>query len=387
MKRRAEELDYQPLPAPVLPGEPRAWRPAWAWTPEGLVRAPVVAVDGAGRIVPAGGLPVQDVGGVLLPGLINAHTHLELGPTPAPAGIGFVAWLKWMRATTAASAAQAGRGVYQAIRAGTAALADISNTGASLDAIAAARLPARRFHEVFGIDMVAPPADLFGRLTPHAPHSTHPNILRAAAAMPGPWSIHFDEDPEEAAFLATGAGAWVAIMSASGRDRSKFAIPGLSPAAYLRSLGVLSPRTLLVHATCTRDGDLDIVAESGARVALCVRSNLAITGRLPDVPGMLARGVPIAVGTDSLASSPDLDPLAEAAALRRAFPDVPLATWARALTEGGADALDLPLGRLREGEAPGLLLVDVPDGDDPLAALFDGTPRRRRWLACPHAPS
>jgi cytosine/adenosine deaminase-related metal-dependent hydrolase len=155
----------------------------------------------------------------------------------------------------------------------------------------------------------------------------------------------------------------------------------VSPAAYLHGLGVLDRRALLVHAVLTRDADLDLIA--GARVCLCVRSNLHITGRLPDVPGLLARGIPLAVGTDSLASSPDLDPLAEAVALRRAFPDVPIAVWMRALTEGGADALGLPLGRIAEGLAPGLLLVDVPDGEDPLDTLLSGTPWPRRWLACP----
>lgn len=377
-------LRPDPMASPMLPGEARAFRPAWAWTPEGLVRAPVIAVDGAGRIVPAGGLPVQDVDGLLLPGLVNAHTHLELGPIAAPAGLGFIPWLRWMRQNTAASPAHAGQGAYAAIRAGTAAVADISNTGMSADVLTAARLPARRFHEVFGVDSGVP-AETFARLTPHAPHSTHPDIVRAAAALPGPWSIHFDEDPEESAFLHTGGGGWVDVMDRSGRDRSKFPIPGCSPARYLAGLGVLSARTILVHATCTRGDDLDLVAASGARVCLCVRSNLQITGRVPDLPGMLARGIPFAVGTDSLSSAPDLDLFAEAAALRRAFPDIDAAVILRALTVGGADALDLPLGRLAAGLAPGLLLVDVPADADPVSAVLDGAPRRKRWLSCPQA--
>jgi cytosine/adenosine deaminase-related metal-dependent hydrolase len=99
---------------------------------------------------------------------------------------------------------------------------------------------------------------------------------------------------------------------------------------------------------------------------------------------MIARGIPLAIGTDSLASSPDLDPLAEAVALRRAFPDVALSTWICALTEGGADALALPLGRLQTGLAPGVLHVELPATDAPLDLLLDGTNWRRRWLACPN---
>jgi cytosine/adenosine deaminase-related metal-dependent hydrolase len=362
--------------------EPRAYRPAWAWTPEGLVRAPVIAVDERGFICDAAGLPVEDRPGLLVPGFVNAHTHLELPSVATARGVGFVAWVQQFRAGPPPSAAQAGRGVYAAIKAGTAAVGEITNNGFSMPAIAAARMPARVFSEVFGIDVEVPPA-VPARLTPHAPHSTHPNIVRAAASLPGPWSIHFDEDPEEAEWLRSGTGAWRPYLERSKRRFEAFQIPGLSPAAYLASLGVLDRRALLVHATCTRGTDLDTIA--AARVCLCVRSNLHITGRLPDVPGMLDRGIPLAIGTDSLASSPDLDPLAEAVALRRAFPGIALPVWLHALTEGGADALDLPVGRLVAGTAPGLLLVDVPAGEDPVGALLDGTLWPRRWLACPVA--
>ena len=357
-----------------------AFRAEWTWTPDGLVRGEIVAVDAGGRVVPYAGGPVQEHVGVLVPGFVNAHTHLELGTLATPRRCGLPTWVSMLRTLGAPSAAQAGRGVFVAIRAGTAAVGEISNTGLSTRALVAAHLPARTFHEVFGIDVDAPPtlgADVPGRLTPHAPHSTNPSIIRAAAAMAGPWSIHFDEDPEEALFLKEGRGAWMDFLKAVGRDLRAFSIPALSPAAYLARLDVLDRRALLVHATCTRGADLDRIA--GARVCLCVRSNLHITGRLPDVPGMISRGIPLSIGTDSLASSPDLDLLAEAAALRRSFPAIPVETWMRALTEGGADALAMPLGRIREGEAPGLLLVDAPD----LASLFDGTPWRRRWLSCP----
>lgn len=358
-----------------------AWRVPWAWTPEGLVRDATIAVDEHGRVCDPAGLPVEERRGFLVPGFVNAHTHLELAATPTSRGAGFLTWVQQFRAGPPASAAQAGRGVYQAIKAGTAAVGEISNTGMSRGALAAARMPARVWHEVFGIDCDTVPADVTGRLTAHAPHSTHPNMVREAAAQPGPWSIHFDEDPEESAWLRTGGGGWRPYVERMGRDLAKFPIPGLSPAAYLAGLGVLDRRALLVHATCTRGADLDAIA--AARVCLCIRSNQHITGRLPDVPGMLDRGIPLAIGTDSLASSPDLDPLAEAVALRRAFPGIPPEVWLRALTEGGADALDLPVGRLARGLAPGLLLVDLPDTPDPVATLLDGTPWPRRWLSCP----
>lgn len=360
--------------------EQRAWRPRWTWTPEGLVAGEVVAVDGAGVIVPYAGGPVEDRAGILLPGLVNAHTHLELGAFPFVRGTGILPWVKQLRLTTVASGICAGAGAMAAVKAGTAAVGEISNTGLSSPVLSAAHVPARAWREVFGIDLVEVPD--FPTLTPHAPHTTHPSIILAAARNGTPWSIHFDEDPEESAFLH-GRGEWVPFTISVGRDLSRFDTPHLSPAAYLAALGVLSPLTLLVHATCTRADDLDVIAASGAHVCLCVRSNEAITGRTPDVHGMLHRGIPVAIGTDSLASAPDLDPLAEAAALRRVYPKVAPATWLRALTEGGADALHLPLGRILAGQAPGLLLVDIPETTTPLDTLFDGTRWRRRWLACP----
>ena len=365
----------------------RAFRPDWAWTGSRLVRAPIVTVDEAGLVVPHRGEAVEDVPGLLLPGLINAHTHLELRAIPTPVRQGFVAWLPYVRQAggdAETARATAATHVVEVRAAGARGVGEITNTGFSATAISASGLVGRVFHESFGIDRAVVP-ETTHRSVPHAPHTTHPAVIMRCAAMPGPWSIHFDEDPEEAKFLCD-EGAWPEMMRAMGRDLSDYRFPHASPAAYLRDLGVLSPRALLVHATCTRGADLDIVAASGAHVCLCVRSNLHITGNLPDVSGMVARGIPLALGTDSRTSSPDLDILAEAAAARAAFPDVDVAVWMRALTVGGAEALDLPLGTLEAGarkegrDAPGLLLVDVP-GMHPLESLLDGTQWPRRWLA------
>lgn len=363
----------------------KAFRPAWAWTGTELVRAPVIVVDDAGRLVPHRGEPVEDLPGLLLPGLVNTHTHLELRAVATPTRQGFAAWLPFVRgaagdADTARATAAANAGAVR--DAGARVVGEITNSEVSAPGIVAAGLLGRVFHESFGIDRAAAPPTSH-RSVPHAPHTTHPEVIRACAALPGPWSIHFDEDPEEAAFLRD-EGVWPGMMRAMGRDLSGFRFPHASPAAYLRDLGVLSPRSILVHATCTRGDDLDIVAAAGATVCLCVRSNLHITGNLPDVPGMLERGIPLALGTDSLVSSPDLDILAEAAAAHAAFPEVDVAVWLGALTRGGAAALDLPVGSLAQTPAgappPGLLLVDVP-ADRPLDSLLDGTRWPRRWLA------
>ncbi len=371
---------------PINPGPERAVRPAWAWTGEALVRAPVLAWAPDGTLLEdAGGLPVTDLPGLVLPGLINAHTHLELDAVGGPTGLGFLPWLRQLRAATPPKAHVCGRNVYAAIDAGCAAVGEITNTGRSDAVLRAARLRARVWVEFFGIDLDVPPAD--PRLTAHAPHSTHPAVIRAAAKRAREqgrtWSIHFDEDPQEAAFLRDGSGEWPAVMRASGRDLSAWAPPGLSPAKYLDAIGVLDNGALLVHAVCTGGDDMDLVAAAGATVCLCPRSNLHIGGRLPDVAGWVARGVPLAIGTDSLGSSANLDPVADAAVLWRSFPDIDPAVWLRALTGGGADALAFPeLGRLAPGVAPGLVHVAIPETDRPIEALFQRS-YPRRWLVGP----
>ena len=375
-----------------------AFRPAWLWTGDALVRAPTLVLDDDGTVgFDARGLPVEEIGGIVLPGLVNAHTHLELASMPTPRGLGIVPWVGALRGGPPPDEGQARLGAALAWTSGTALVGDITNTGLSRRAIADGPVEGVVFDEVLGIDRLEVPD--VSCLTPHAPHSTHPGIVRAAAARalaastsgssgsPGSpevprWSLHCDEDPDERAFLLDHSGRWPGVMRALGRDLGAFPPPGRTPVAYLHALGVLSERALLVHLTLTRGADLDTIAETGARAVLCVRSNQHITGGLPDAAGLIARGVPLALGTDSLASCPDLDLLAEAAAARAAFPDVPPAAWVRAMTLGGAEALAREdQGRVVSGGRAPLLHVRVADGADPLAALLDGTRWRRHWLS------
>jgi hypothetical protein len=273
--------------------------------------------------------------------------------------------VRLLRAGALPSLAQAGRAVVAMIEAGTAYVVDVSGSGRTAPILAAAGLPGVVYHEVIGIDRDDPPPP---DGTPHAPHTTHRDVIRACARRP--YSIHCAEGPDEVAFLRDGTGAWPAYMRSLGRDVSSWRPPGLSPVAWLAELGALTPDALLVHLVHCDGRDLDLVAAAGATAVLCPRSNLHIGGLLPDVQGLLDRGVRLAVGTDSLASTPDLDLLAEAAVLRAAFPSVPADTWLNALTG--------PLPG-RDPLRPGWLLVDCPSPDK----LLDGTRWPRRWLACP----
>ncbi len=271
-------------------------------------------------------------------GIVNAHVHLEIPGPATPGGLGLPAWVAALRSGLRPSGDTALANAMAVAATGTAAVIDIGNLGVGGQAIQAAGLAGLALHEVFGIDR---PQGLDGVEdgTPHAPYSTHPGIVRAAGFSGRKWSIHLDEDSNERDFLRDGSGLWPEILRRFGRDLSGWSPPGLTPVRWLDSLGVLGPNAILVHCTLTETDDLALVAERGASICICPRSNLHITGRLPDVPAMFACGVRVLIGTDSLASCPDLDVRNELPVLRKAFPSVSEARWQRCLRESAWEFL------------------------------------------------
>ena len=217
-------------------------------------------------------------------------------------------------------------------------------------------------------------------MSPHAVYSTH---LGAAAELlgAGPASIHLAEVPEERRFTAEAAGPFAELALRLGlepgalRPFARSAVDAVAP--------WLGPETLVVHAVDLDDLDVAALRRSGATVVLCPRSNRHISGRLPDLPRLLAAGIPLAVGTDSLASSPSLSPLEELAVLRQAFPAV-APSRLLALAWNGAAVGAPAVGRLAPGSAPGVL--SAPLGavapEDPFAWLLEaGAARPVEWLA------
>jgi cytosine/adenosine deaminase-related metal-dependent hydrolase len=389
------------------------------WVPDGAValddddtiRAVGARADLRRRFAQA---PEQRAEGALLPGLVNAHTHLELSGLvgEVPGGAGLVAWAgacvraaedetyEHQRDAAAGAAADA-------VRLGTAVVGDVSNSLASLPGIAAAGLRGTIFHELLGSreartgDALADaareralaskhhpwPAGLGYVVAPHAPYSADRDLLSrifAAAARTGlPTSIHLAEDEDEIALLRDGTGRWPAVLEAMGVD-VRARVPGTSPVAYVAALGAFAGPAppLLVHMVHTPANELWAVEAARATVVVCARSNMHIGGRLPDVPKLLARRIPLALGTDSLASSPDLSLFAEIATLCAAFPAVPALTWLEAATAGGARALRLDAcGALAPGRRPGLLDVGVADLAAPLESLVRDPHPRLRWMA------
>jgi cytosine/adenosine deaminase-related metal-dependent hydrolase len=161
-------------------------------------------------------------------------------------------------------------------------------------------------------------------------------------------------------------------------------VPRKTPVAYLASLGAFQTQTppLLVHMVHAGADDRRLAREAGATVVLCPRSNLHVGGRLPDVGAFVAEGSALAIGSDSLASTPDLSLWGEMATLAAHFPAVPAARWLDAATRGGARALGLRgLGAFAPGLRPGVLDVLVDDAAAPIESLVRDPMPTLRWVA------
>jgi cytosine/adenosine deaminase-related metal-dependent hydrolase len=385
------------------------------------IRGGWVAVD-AGRIVGAGGpgdpapagegTAVVDCGAVaLMPGLVNAHTHLELSwlRGRVPPASSFTRWvlrLMFERRARSGDPEPAVRdAIVEAETAGTIAVGDIANSLVSARPLAESGLSAVVFHELLGFarrDTAACLAEaqtriaacpvashVTYRLAPHAPYSTSPELLRAIAeaasgAPPPRTSVHVAESREEIELLGAGTGPWRAVLTTLGAWRPDWSPPGTRPVAYLADLGVLGPGSLAVHGVHLADRELAWLAEHDVTLVTCPRSNVWVGAGAPPVDRFAASGVRVAVGTDSLASAPDLNVFAELQALRAMAPAVPARTLIGWATQGGAKALGLgdELGTLAPGRRARFLAVDVPDAvADVEEYLVSGVaPQAIRWI-------
>jgi cytosine/adenosine deaminase-related metal-dependent hydrolase len=175
----------------------------------------------------------------------------------------------------------------------------------------------------------------------HAPYSVSPRLVQAIAALPGaaPRSIHLAESAEEVEFLQTGRGPMRELLEAIGAWTDEWRVPSTDPVDYVASTGYLRPGTLVVHAVHLADSALARLREAGAIIVTCPRSNAWVGSIPPPVDRFYAAGLPVAVGTDSLASARTLSVWDELAELRRLAPGVPARTLLESATRRGAEAL------------------------------------------------
>jgi cytosine/adenosine deaminase-related metal-dependent hydrolase len=379
-----------------------------------------VALD-RGRIVALGrandgGAPdVIDLGrAAILPGLVNAHTHLELSylRDAVPPADRFIDWIRTLMAkrrelpdpSDPRILAAARDGIREARAAGTALVGDISNTLITVSLLSDAAMPGVVFYEQFRfnesdpvgrvqrarqqLDAMSAHPDVRCSVAPHAPYSTAPLLFRAIRADLDrhpfdPSSVHLAESAEEVQFVRTGGGVWRDLLEEIGTWADDWKAPGTSPVAYLADAGFLDRRVLVVHAVQCTAADLSRLAEIGSTIVTCPRSNRHVGVGSPPLDAFYGAGLRVAFGTDSLASVEDLNIFGELAEARRIAPGVPARTLLESATIAGARALgfDGELGSIEPGKRAALLSVSLPSVTDVEECLLSGIePSMIRWL-------
>ncbi len=369
-----------------------AYRAAWTWSGPGDLRAGDWLVVERGRVrdltarPPAEARRIDLGDGLLLPGLVNAHTHLELsflhGLTPPPAG-DFVDWLEGLVRTRPGhdhlDAREATRRAARQARESGAVLAgDITNTFRAQEPAWEEGLHTVSFGEAIGPQRAQPPEPSLtwregvlqaSAVAAHAPYSVPDWRLKALKRQAGaqPFCIHLAESRAEVELVAGRGEEGLRLrqfLSERGMNLDDLVFHGPRPLAHLLALGVVDGRTLLVHGVQLTAGEMAQVAASGASLCLCPRSNLGLTGAIAPVEAALAAGVNLCLGTDSLTSSPDLSLWPEMATLLRVFPALAPESVLSMATLGGALALGLAehFGSLRPGRLAQAVFRPLPAG-------------------------
>jgi cytosine/adenosine deaminase-related metal-dependent hydrolase len=345
-----------------------------------------------------------------MPGLVNAHVHLELSWMRGQLGRGesMPAWaaelIALRRGGDIDPVPSIRAAIDEAVAAGTSLVGDVANTAATCQPIAESRLTAIVFRELIGFRVsdpapviadierqtaaIGPSPSVRTTLVPHAPYSVSPALLRALAAHTAarPLSIHLGESAAEVEFLQSGEGAWREVLETVGAWNPEWRAPACGPVEYLDRLGLISSRLVAVHGVQLTDQELSRLAGAGATLVTCPRSNEWTGAGTPPIARFYDSGVRVAIGTDSLASVDSLSLFDEMAAVRRIAPEVPAGRILRSATADGAAALGFPeFGHLEPGATPGLTAVLVPAGLDAVEEyLVSGVPMSAvQWLSEP----
>lgn len=328
--------------------------------------------------------PTKDLGDVvLIPGLVNAHTHLEFSYLEKPLGVPGMALPDWIRLVIAernradydpAKAIQAG--IEESLHAGVSAVGDIA-TVASSDCPYDEKLDLVAFQEVIGFSkarMDSVLADVEQRLSssdtvklgisPHAPYTVHPELVAAlvdlAVQRELPVAMHLAESPEELELLENNTGAFRELLE----ERSMWDAEALAsvnkPMDYLKILASAS-KALIIHGNYLDQEEIDFLGRrrDHMSVVYCPRTHEYFKHVPYPLVSMLEAGVHVALGTDSRGSTPDLSLLKEMQLVHKLHPEIPAEQILKLGTRRGAEALGVydGLGSITPGKQAQLACV------------------------------
>jgi cytosine/adenosine deaminase-related metal-dependent hydrolase len=385
------------------------------------IRAGAVLVDGSGIIRAVGAVADLAAGddverielgaAILLPGLVNVHTHPELSAMRGLLeDLPFHGWIPTLRRSregaqlTGEDFADCARwACLEALAAGVTTIGATEDSGASLDVLREAGMRGVVFREVFGPapehalpamerlrdrveTMLLRETDLVRvGISPHAPYTVSDALFRLAAGFALerglPVAVHAAEAEAETQLVTDGAGPFAAGL----RTRAIATPPrARSTVQLLAQTGILATRPLLIHCVRVDASDIELMADSGASVAHCPTANARLGHGIAPVVELLEAGVLVALGTDSVASNNRQDMLEEARCAQlmqrsrlRSAGALPPERLLRLITIDGARALgcDSRTGSLEPGKDADLCAVRITAPHtgpvhDPLAALL-----------------
>ena len=358
----------------------------------GFVTLKGARITAVGDRAPADAASLGSV--AILPALVNAHTHLELSYLHGrvPPSTSFNDWVMVLMALRRDHPDPAAPAIIEAARhaiararaSGTGLFGDVSNTLVTVPLLRDAGMAAHVFYELIGFSHPDPvgrvrearaAADAVAinaggvrvSLAPHAPYSVSSELFIAIrsdvdAHPDSVTTVHLGESAAEVELLRQGSGPTRVMLERLGVWSNEWQIPGVSPSEYVAALDFLGADSLVVHGVQFTREDLARVKTAGSPLVSCPRSNAYVGVGAPPLESFYASGVPVAFGTDSLASVADLNMFAELAEARRIAPTVSARELLRSATLTGAQALryDDDYGSIAAGKRAALIAVRVP---------------------------
>ncbi len=372
-------------------------------------------IETVGSRRPDGGM--RDLGdAAIVPGLVNAHTHLEFSDLAAPLGAPGTPLPDWIRQVLAhrrvesvAMPEQIRRGLSECLAAGTTAVGEIATLDWRQDPVVLADGPpavcmfyesiapttsrvaaSTAAAEAFLSSQVRAP-HVWPGLSPHAPYTVHPKLLEALVDLSiryqVPMAMHLAESREELELLRTRGGSFRALLNdlETWDPRPAARYPRILD--YLQQLA-RAPRSLVIHGNYLDGEERTFLADHAdtMTVVYCPRTHHFFRHDPYPLAEMLASGIAVALGTDSRASNPDLSLFEEMRFIVQHIPHFDPSTVLKLGTLAGARALglDTQLGSLEPGKMANLGVIDLAggDADDPHAALFSQAARpSSTWIA------
>jgi aminodeoxyfutalosine deaminase len=379
----------------------RKFSASWIFTLSGSpLKNGIIEVDESGYITAlydssssSGSGNIDYFEGIIVPGFVNAHCHLELSHLkdriPINQGIGkFIGEINKLRVVEKQEIIHAATDAdTKMFRAGIVAAGDISNTAVTIDVKKRSQIEWLTFVETFGfhpsranlsietaisIHSQFEAANLPVSIVPHSPYSVSNELFMKIDELKGREcriiTIHNQESREENQFFLCGNGPILDHITRNlGLDASHWVPSGKSSLESVLPKLPNSLPLLLVHNTFSTLSDIRFLKEfRGNRptwLVLCPNSNLFIENQLPPVQLFRSEKMQICLGTDSLASNTDLSVFSEIKTLHHHFPDIPMEeffTWA-CLNGARALGMDNRYGSLEVGKKPGILLINQED--------------------------